>query len=250
MRTLALLGGLTYESTALYYKLINEHVRARLGPQRSAPLFLYSVDQAPLLAYYGAGDWDAFAKPLIGPARVMVHNGQAQAQAIVITANLAHRVVERIEREVGVEVLHCADYVAGAVRARGMRRVGLLATRAVMEGRFFVGRMEEGDGSGKGDGKLEVLVPESVESRKEVDRGIVQELTGGKVSEGTREMLLREARDLKERGAEGLVLGSTDLGFVFEDEGEVGMPLFDSARIHAIGVAEWAIQDELGENVV
>lgn len=231
MKTLGLLGGMTYESTSLYYNLINQHVRAVVGPRSSAVLFLYSANQEEMLQLATAGDWDGFADVYVQAANALISGG---AQAIVLCALLAHKAADRIEARIKVPLLHLSDFVGSEVRARGMVKVALLGTKVAMEGEFVTDRIRERFG-------VDVLVPDAAD-RERVNQGIFKELTTGSVRPETREMFLSVTRALLDRGAEGLILGSTDLGFVIREE-DIGVPIFDTAKIHALGVAKWALRE-------
>lgn len=232
MKTLALLGGMTYSATSLYYNAINQHVQSRRGNRRSAPLFLYSVDLEPQLDHAMAGEWDEFAKPFCKAAQTFKDGG---ADAIVICASIAHKAADAIEK-VGLPVLHIADFVAEAVKQRGFKRVGIFGSMVVMEDECIKGRLKSKHG-------LEVLVP-SAEERPIVNELVIKELTTGQVSEKTRMFFIKTANDLVNLGAEAIILGSTDLGFVVTEK-DVSVPLFETAAIHSKGVAEWAMQDEI-----
>lgn len=232
MKTLGLLGGLTYESTSLYYNLINQHVRAVVSPRSSAVLFMYSANQEQMLQLAAAGDWDGFANIYVDAANALIAGG---AQAIVICALLAHKAADRIEARITVPLLHLSDFVGDEIKSQGFAKVAILGTKVAMEGEFVKDRILQNYG-------VEVLVPDA-EDRERVNAGIFNELTTGKVRPETKEMFLRVARKLLDQGAQGLILGSTDLGFVIREE-DVGVPLFDTAKIHALGVANWALREE------
>lgn len=223
---------MTYSSTSLYYNAINKHVQSRLGSKRSAPLFLYSVDQEAQLNHAMAGEWDDFAKPFCNAAQTFKNGG---ADAIVICASLAHKAADAVKK-VGLPVLHIADFVAQAVKKRGFNKVGIFGTRIVMEDACVKGRLEEKHG-------IEVLVPDARE-RPMINELVIKELTTGRVSKETKEYFIKTANDLVERGAEAIILGSTDLGFAVTEE-DVSVPLFETAAIHSKGVAEWAMEDEI-----
>jgi aspartate racemase len=229
MKVLGLLGGMTFESTALYYDIINRHVRQKVGPRSSAPLFMYSADQEKMLQYAMAESWDAFAEVYVKAANALIEGG---AEGIVICAMLAHKAAEQIEQQITVPLLHLSDFVGAEVKSRGFDKVALLGTKVAMEGDFVKDRI-------RSKSAIEVLVP-GPDDREKVNRGIVNELTTGKVSQETKAMFLNVARKLIEQGAQGLVLGSTDLGFVIKEE-DVGVPIFDTAKVHALGAAEWAL---------
>ncbi|KAJ9602495.1 hypothetical protein H2200_013038 [Cladophialophora chaetospira] len=229
MRTVGLLGGMTFEATAIYYNVINRHVRSKLGGRRSAPLFLYSADQEVMLQHATKGDWTAFAKVFISAGNALKGGG---AEGLAICASLAHKVADEVESQVGLPVLHVADFTAKGILAKGLKRVALLGTAVVMEGEFMKGRIEQKFG-------IDVLVPGS-EERARINQGIVSELTTGKVSPETKAFFIQTIKDLCDRGAQGLILGSTDLGFLIKQE-DVDIPLFDTALLHAQGVAEWVV---------
>ncbi len=234
MRTIGLLGGMTFESTAIYYNIINRHVRKTLGGRRSAPLFLYSADQEVMIQHAINGEWAAFANVYIEAGKTLKSGG---AEALAICASLAHKVADEVESQVGLPVLHVADFTAKGILAHGVSKVALLGTAAVMEGAFMKGRIEERFG-------IEVLVP-GPEERMKVNKGIVNELTTGSVSEETKSFFVNVIKQLCDRGAQGLILGSTDLGFLIKQE-DVEVPLFDTALLHAQGVAEWVVEAESG----
>jgi aspartate racemase len=190
------------------------------------------VDQEALLTHAMAEEWDEFAKPFCRAAQIFKDGG---ADAIVICASLTHKAAEAVEK-IGLPVLHIADYVAKAVKERGFNKVGIFGTRIVMEDDCVKGRLQKKHG-------LEVLVPDAKE-RPIINDLVVKELTTGKISEATRLYFVKTANDLIARGAEAIILGSTDLGFAVTEK-DVSVPLFETAAIHSKGVAEWAMQDEL-----
>ena len=184
-----------------------------------------------MLQFASEGSWDGFADAYVKAANAMVQGG---AQAMVLCAMLAHKAAGRIESQISVPLLHLADFVGAEVKAKGLDRVALLGTRVAMEDDFVKGRIESRFG-------VDVLIP-AAEDRESVNNGIVNELTTGSVSPETKAMFLRIARELMDKGAQGLILGSTDLGFVIKSE-DFQVPIFDTARIHATGVAKWALDE-------
>ena len=232
MKVLGLLGGMTFEATAKYYDLINRHAKETYGGRASAPLFMYSANQEDMVQMAMAGQWKEFAAVYVKAANALIEGG---AEAIVICAALAHTVAADIERQISVPVLHIADYVGQAVKGKGIDRVALLGTKPVMEGNFIKNRIEQKFG-------VQVLVP-SAEDRDKANAGIVNELTTGVVSSETKRLFLTVANDLVKQGAQGLILASTDLAFVIKDQ-DMDVPLFDTATIHASGVAKWATANE------
>lgn len=135
MKTLALLGGMTYSSTSLYYNLINKHVQSRLGPRYSAPLFMYSVNQEVMLQHATAGRWDDFSQVFVNAAQTLRSGG---ADAAVICASLAHKAADAVEQKAGIKLLHIADFVAAAVKAKGLSKVGVFGTKVVMVWLYLV----------------------------------------------------------------------------------------------------------------
>lgn len=230
IKTLGLLGGLTYQATIVYYDLINAHIRTVLGKRHSAPIILHSFDAEIMLSHAQFGDWPAFSSAMCSAAKNLEHSG---ADAIVITAVLAHKVYDDVARSVNVPVLHIADIVAADIKAAGKGKAALLGAKDVMEADFIKGRLTEQHG-------LQVLVPDEA-GRNEVGRLMFEEVAAGIVKPETRAFFKRTAEGLIRDGADCLILGSTDLGFVLQ-EGDVDVPMFTTAVSHAKGVAEWALK--------
>jgi aspartate racemase len=221
MRTMGLLGGMSWESTLLYYRLVNEEVRARLGGLASAKLLLYSVDFAPIERMQAEDRWDEAGAVLADAAAALERGG---ADFVVLCTNTMHKVAGTIEARVRIPLLHIADATAAAVQARGLRRVGLLATRFTMEQPFYADRMRERFG-------LEVLVPPK-EDRDLVHRVIYDELCVGRVEDASRREYRRVAEGLVAAGAEGIIFGCTEIGMLLTP-GEMPVPAFDSTVLHA-----------------
>ncbi|MGO1073480.1 aspartate/glutamate racemase family protein [Lysobacter sp. CA199] len=225
MKTLGLLGGMSWESTLPYYRLINETVRERLGGLHSAKLLLYSVDFAEVERLQHAGDWDA-AGALLGRAARSLRDGGAQL--LVICTNTMHKVADAVEAASQLPLLHIADPTGAAIRAAGMGRIGLLGTRFTMEQDFYRQRLIERYG-------LEVLVPQA-EEREIVHRVIYEELCLGKIREESREEYRRIIAGLVARGAQGVILGCTEIGLLI-GPGDVDIALFDTTALHARAAA-------------
>ncbi len=231
MRTLGLIGGMSWESTVPYYRLINQHVGERLGGLRSAPLVLWSVDFAEIERLQHAGQWARTGAILAEAARRLEGAG---AEALVLCTNTMHRVAGAIEAAVAIPLLHIADATAAAIRAAGLRRVGLLGTAFTMEQDFYRGRLAERHG-------LEVLVPEQGE-RALVHRVIYEELCQGRIEERSRMRFREVIAGLAARGAEGVILGCTEISLLVE-AGDAEVALFDTTALHARAAAEWALAD-------
>ncbi|WP_151524639.1 aspartate/glutamate racemase family protein [Serinicoccus kebangsaanensis] len=219
MRVIGLLGGMSWESSAEYYRLLNEGVRERLGGLHSARLVLASVDFAEVEALQVAGDWEAAGRLLAAEAAGLEAAG---ADLLLICTNTMHKVADQVEAGIGIPLLHLADATAAAVRAAGVSRVGLLGTAFTMEQDFYTGRL-----AGHG---LDVLVPDRA-GQELVHRVIYDELCRGVVRDESRAAYQRVIGDLADRGAEGVVLGCTEIELLI-GAAEVDLPVFPTTRLH------------------
>ncbi|MEV7601545.1 aspartate/glutamate racemase family protein [Kitasatospora sp. NPDC089797] len=220
MKTLGLIGGMSWESTAEYYRTLNALTRDRLGGLHSARLVLYSVDFAEIEELQTAGRWDEAGTLLADAARSLEAAG---ADLLLLCTNTMHKVADRIEAAASVPLLHLADATADAVRAAGLRQVGLLGTAFTMEQDFYRGRLARHG--------LDVLVPDAP-SRALVHRVIYEELCVGTVREDSRAAYRRIIADLVAAGAEGVILGCTEIELLVHPE-DSPVPLFPTARLHA-----------------
>ncbi|WP_371482579.1 aspartate/glutamate racemase family protein [Kitasatospora sp. NBC_00315] len=220
MKTIGLIGGMSWESTAEYYRLLNELVRERLGGLHSAKCVLYSVDFAEIERLQSEARWEEAGEILAGAARSLEAAG---AELVLICTNTMHKVADQVAAAVTVPLLHLADTTAAAVRAAGLRRVGLLGTAFTMEQDFYRGRL-----AGHG---LDVLVPEAG-SRAVVHRVIYQELCLGIVREDSRAAYRAVIDELVVAGAEGIVLGCTEIELLVRPE-DSPVPVFPTTRLHA-----------------
>ncbi len=221
MKRIGLLGGMSWESSAEYYRIINREVAARLGGLHSARCVLLSVDFAEIEALQSAGNWDEAGRRLAEEARRLQAAG---ADLLVLCTNTMHRVADAVEAAIDVPLLHLADATAARIRERGLQRVGLLGTRFTMEQDFYKGRLAERHG-------LEVLTP-GPEDRARVHRVIYDELVRGIVEKESRADYRRILHGLADRGAEGIILGCTEIPLLVRTE-DSPVPLFDTTRIHA-----------------
>jgi aspartate racemase len=228
MRTLGLLGGMSWESTVPYYRRINECVRERLGGLHSARLVLYSVDFAEVEALQHRGEWDAAGRLLGDAAQALQRAG---ADGLVICTNTMHRVLAQIEPVLDIPVLHIADATAARIRTAGLARVGLLGTRFTMEQAFYRGRLERHG--------LEVLVPPAAQ-RETVHRVIYDELCQGRCLAESRAAFRAVIADLAAGGAQAVILGCTEIGLLV-GAADSPVPLFDTTAIHAEHAVEWAL---------
>ena len=220
MKTIGLLGGMSWESTELYYRLINEETKRIRGGLHSAPVVMLSVDFQEIEQFQEQGDWDAAAALLADKARVIESAG---ADLLLICTNTMHKVADTVSAAIGIPLLHIADATADRIHGAGVRTVGLLGTRFTMEQQFYKDRLEQ---SG-----LSVLVPE-VMDRALVHRVIYEELCMGRVTAESRREFLRIIDALHDSGAEAVIEGCTEIGLLIGQE-HTAVPLFDTTRIHA-----------------
>lgn len=228
MKTLGLIGGMSWESTVPYYRIVNERVRERLGGLHSAKLVLHSVDFAAIETLQRAGDWATAGAILADAARGLRAAG---AEAIVLCTNTMHLVAPAIEAAVDVPLLHIADATAARIRAAGLDTVALLGTRFTMERDFYRARIEAAG--------IAVLIPDAAD-RETVHRVIYDELCLGRIRDESRAAYRAIIAGLVARGAQGAILGCTEIGLLI-GEGDAPVPLFDTARIHAEAAADWAL---------
>ena len=229
MKTIGLIGGMSWESTIPYYRLINEGVKQRLGGLHSAKLILHSVDFDEIERLQRSGDWDAAGALLARAAQSLEVAG---AGLIVLCTNTMHKVAPAIESAVGIPLLHIADATAETAKAAGIRRVGLLGTRFTMEQDFYVGRLIGRHG-------LEVLLPEAPE-RDEVHRIIYEELCLGKILPDSRETYRHIMNHLARQGAQAIILGCTEISLLVGPD-DSPVPLFDTTAIHAQSAVDRAL---------
>ena len=229
MKTIGLLGGMSWESTVTYYQVVNQVVRERLGGLHSAQCVLYSVEFDEIERCQSSGDW-ARSGEILGRAAQALE--RAGADFIVICTNTMHKVYDQIQASVAVPVLHIADLTRTALQSRGIRRVALLGTQYTMEQDFYKQRLVEGG--------LEVLVPPPAD-RREINRVIFEELCRGVISQASKALFLRVLADLRAAGAEGAILGCTEIGLLLH-QADTDLPLFDTTLIHARAAAELALE--------
>ncbi len=230
MKTIGLIGGMSWESTASYYRLINQAVKTRLGGLHSASLLLHSVDFAGIEKLQRAGDWDAAGAQLAQAARGLEAAG---AGALLICANTMHIVAPAIESAVQIPLLHVVDVTAAALRQAGVRRVGLLGTRFTMEQPFYVERLQQQG--------LQVQLPDA-HDRAVVHRVIYEELCQGQLLASSRDEYRDVMAALVAQGAEGIILGCTEIALLV-DASDATVPLFDTTQLHAQAAVDWAMAE-------
>ena len=230
MKTIGLLGGMSWESSVEYYRLINEAVKARCGGLHSAKSVMYSVDFVEVETLQHEGQWDDASALLTSAAQNVERAG---ADCLVICTNTMHKVANTIGEHITIPLLHIADATAEQIRMQGIATVGLLGTCFTMEEDFYKGRLMERYG-------LRVLVPDP-NDRAFVHRVIYDELCLGEISAISREQYVAMMQRLVEAGAEGVILGCTEIGLLVSAN-DSAVPLFDTTRIHAEAAVEWALQ--------
>lgn len=230
MRTLGILGGMAWPSTAEAYRLINITVHERLGGTHSAPLLVWSFDFAEIEALQASGDWDAAGRVLAEAARRLEDAG---AQGLLLCTNTMHRVADAIEDATTIPLLHIADATAAAITADGQRTVGLLGTAFTMEGDFYRGRLERHG--------LEVVVPDPGD-RELVHRVIYDELVHGQVEPRSRDRYLEIIQRLAARGAEGIIAGCTEIELLVGAD-DIDLPYYPTTRLHTLAAVDWILDD-------
>ncbi len=233
MKTIGLIGGMSWESSAEYYRLINEAVKERLGGLHSAQLLLYSVDFAAIERLQRSGDWDAAGAILADAARSLERGG---ADFLLLCTNTMHKVADAITQSVSLPFFHIADPTATAIRNAGIGTIGLLGTRFTMEQEFYRGRLE-------GQYGLRVLVPDA-EDREAIHRIIYDELCLGIIREESRAEYRAIMARLVAQGAQGIILGCTEITLLV-DATDATVPLFDTTRLHAEEAALLALTETL-----
>jgi aspartate racemase len=228
VRIIGMLGGMSWESSALYYRIVNEEARRRLGGTASAPSILWTVDFAEVERLQVAGAWDAAGALLADAARRVEAAG---AEVLVLCTNTMHKVAPAIEAAIGIPLLHIADVTAAAIAADGRRTVGLLATRYTMEQDFYRDHLRERFG-------IDVLVPGPAD-REELHRIIFDELALGIFTDASRARCGRMVDELLARGAEGVVLGCTEVELLVPADRDDR--LYPSARLHAVAAVDAAM---------
>jgi aspartate racemase len=232
MKTIGVIGGMSWESSTEYYRLLNRHAKARLGGHHNARSLMLTVDFAPIEANQRAGDWAALSEQMADAARHLERGG---ADLVMLATNTMHRVYESIEQAIKVPFLHIADPTGTALRAAGIERVGLLGTRYTMEQAFYTGRLRERYG-------LDTQVPDEA-GRADVHRIIYDELCHGTVDDNSRAVYQRVIEGLAARGAQAVILGCTEITLLIRPE-DSALPVFDTTALHAQAAVEWAIDSE------
>ena len=228
MKTIGLIGGMSWESTVTYYQLINQTVKEKLGGLHSGKILLYSVDFAEIEEYQAKGQWEESARVLTD---VAVNLEKAGADFIVICTNTMHKVVPQIKEKIRIPILHIAEATAEALKEAGITKVGLLGTKYTMTQDFYKEKLIAAG--------IEVVIPDSagVETVNDV---IYNELCLGVIRQESKEKFLQVIEDLGKKGAQGVILGCTEIGLLVKQE-DTAMPVFDTTQIHGVKAAMLAV---------
>lgn len=231
MKTIGLLGGMSWESSLNYYKIINEEVKARLGGHHSCKSLMYSVDFAEIEELQHAGEWDRLTEMMINSAARIK---QGNADFLIICTNTMHKMAEEIERNAGIQVLHIADAAAEEIKARKIGKVGLLGTRFTMEQDFYRERLSKKHG-------IDVIIPEE-QDRQQIHDIIYNELVLGIIKDSSRRTYLEIIEKLASMGAKGIVLGCTEIPLLVNQK-DCEIELFDTTGIHAKAAVDLALKE-------
>ncbi|MDT3622545.1 aspartate/glutamate racemase [Cronobacter malonaticus] len=232
MKTVGLLGGMSWESTIPYYRLINEGVRDRLGGLHSAQLLLHSVDFHDIEACQASGEWEKAGEIL---AQAALGLERAGAQAIVLCTNTMHKVAHQIEERCALPFLHIADATGRAIEQAGLRKVALLGTRYTMEQDFYRARLEDGFG-------ITSLIPDAP-ARLRINQIIFNELCLGKIIAESKPYYQQQIEILAEQGAQGVIFGCTEIGLLLGAQ-DCPLPVFDTAALHAADAVNFMLGDQ------
>ncbi|MGE7674375.1 aspartate/glutamate racemase family protein [Lysinibacillus sp. NPDC094403] len=228
MKTIGMIGGMSWESSAEYYRLMNEEVKQQLGGLHSAKCILYSVDFQEIEHYQAEGEWSKAGQVLADAAQSLESAG---AEFIVICTNTMHKVIDIIMEKITIPILHIADATANQIEKASLQKVALLGTKYTMEQDFYRARVEEFG--------IEVLVP-LADERAEVNRIIYEELCLGKIEQASKDYYLQVIGNLVQSGAQGIILGCTEIGLLIKQE-DVNVPVFDTTVLHAQAAVNMAI---------
>jgi len=231
MKTIGLVGGMSWESTLEYYRIINETVKEKLGGFHSGQIVLYSVDFAAIEDLQQRGEWDRMAEILV---EAFLRIEAAGADFGLLCTNTMHKVFDEIRKNVRIPLVHIADVTGRAITARGLRRVGLLGTRFTMEQDFYKGKLTSDYG-------IDVLIP-GEEERLAIHTIVYNELCLGQVKDASRETFKKIIARLEDRGAQGIVLGCTEIPLLVKQKDYL-LPLFDTTDLHARAAVDLALRD-------
>ncbi|GAB5378686.1 MAG: aspartate/glutamate racemase family protein [Aliiglaciecola sp.] len=230
MRTLGLIGGMSWESTVTYYQRMNQQIKAKLGGLHSAKVVLHSVDFAQIEKLQHQGQWQALGEIL---AKAAAGLESAGADCILICTNTMHKVAEQVQQAVSIPLIHIADATADALRHQNISRVALLGTRFTMEQDFYAGRLNQ-------QHDIQVLTPNQAQ-RDKIHQVIYQELCVGQIQPESKLFYLQVIKELHKQGAQGVILGCTEIGLLVKQQ-DTTIPLFDTTLIHADTAVAFALK--------
>lgn len=230
MKTIGLIGGMSWESTVTYYQILNETVKQRLGGLHSAKILLYSVDFDEIEKYQSSGEWEKSAEVL---SQAAMNLEKAGADFIVICTNTMHKVAPKIQSHISIPIIHIAEATADELIKRGISRVALLGTKYTMTQDFYKDKLLKAG--------IDVVIPDlaGIETVNDI---IYKELCLGIISEASKKKYLEMIDKLAKQGAQGVILGCTEIGLLIQ-QADTSLPVFDTTRIHAIKAAELSIED-------
>jgi aspartate racemase len=231
MKLIGLIGGMSWESTADYYRIMNTEVKERLGGLHSARCLLYSVDFQEIASLQHENRWDECTNRMIDAARRVQSGG---ADLLIICTNTMHMMAEEVQEKIAIPLLHIADVTAEKIKQNGLKKVALLGTNFVMEATFYKDRIKERFG-------IEVIVPEE-HARLIVHNTIYDELCRGQIKQGSKREIIKIIESLNTRGAEGVVLGCTELPLLIKQE-DSRTPIFNTTEIHALAAVHFALEE-------
>ena len=229
-KTLGIIGGMSWESTESYYRLINEGIKAELGNLHSADLMIHSVDFAPINKLQAQGDWDEMGAIMASSAKRLQAAG---AQGLLIATNTMHKVVDDVQAATNLPIIHIADVTAAAIKQKGLTKIALLGTQFTMTQDFYKQRLI--------DAGLQVLIPDK-DAQQEIHRVINEELCQGQFLDSSRQYYSQVIQDLANEGAEGVILGCTEIGLLIKQE-DSSIPVFDTTAIHAAAAVEFLLDN-------
>ena len=231
MKTIGLIGGMSWESSMEYYRIINEAIHEKLGGLHSAKIIMYSVDFAEIEPLQHQGRWEEATRLMIAAARQVESGG---ADFLLICTNTMHKLAAKVQKQIGIPLIHIADATAAQIKDQGIGKIGLLGTKFTMEEDFYRGRLSERYG-------LDVILPKR-EEREIVHRVIYDELCLGKIKPSSKMQYIHIIDNLVGDGAEGIILGCTEIGLLIKEE-DIQVPLFDTTKIHALAAVEYALRN-------
>ncbi len=232
MKVIGLLGGMSWESSLEYYRIINETVKERLGGLHSAKCILYSVDFEEIELLQHKGKWDELTKIMIESAQNLEKAG---ANMVLICTNTMHKMANEVQNAIQIPLLHIADAAAEKVKEKNLKKVGLLGTKYTMEQDFYKGRIKE-------KYNIDVIIPDTDE-REDVQNVIFNELCLGQIKDESREKYKKIIKNLAKNGAEGIILGCTEIPLLINQK-DFAIPIFDTTLIHSIAAVDYALSNK------